>query len=180
MRRLLRCALAVFTLNAVGIGITSEAHAAPSKGSGTSSGTTTKGKKGRMTAPLTYSVATASAHAQDAEPVWATAFRIYSTYDVFFAIDLPASATGRHTVALEARMPNGMVYQRWEVVFATDNAAAPGELQAEVTSTGWRVWVSLPVAGTMIQHSNLVGVWTSDAFLDGAPYAGATSKFTLY
>ncbi len=180
MRRLLLCALTAFTLNSFGLLAPSEANAAPAKVRDTTSSSSSKKTKKTVTAPLTYSVATASGYAPDADPTWASEFRIYSTYNVYFAIDLPASATGRHALALEARMPNGLVYQRWEVAFATDVAAAPGELQAEVTSTGWRVWVSMPVAGTMIQHSNLAGTWTSDAFLDGASTPGATSRFVLY
>lgn len=106
-----------------------------------------------------------------------TTFSVYSTYDVYFALDLPSSKKGSHLARYEVRSPNGLVYQVNEVQVAAGIAPSSGQVSADIISGGYRVWSSLPVAGTMIQQLNMTGRWSVKAFLDGAQVASAT--FTL-
>lgn len=146
------------------------------KSSGSTTTTTRKSKT--STATTTYALKTTDA--RSASPVWKTSFPIYSTYDVFFALEITGSLSGHHTETVFVNMPGGSTYQRFDVAFATDVAANPGEQQAEKTATGWRVWVSMPVAGTMIDSMGLAGTWSATAYLDGASTANASAQFELY
>lgn len=128
----------------------------------------------------TYAMRTTDARTSGVEPTWKTSMPIYSTYDVYFGADLPASTTGRHTAMFAVKIPGGSVYEQIQVTFATDVTAAPGEQQAEKTSTGWRIWGVMAVAGTMIQSSNIVGTWSADLYLDGAATPATASSFELY
>ena len=51
---------------------------------------------------------------------------------------------------------------------------------AEKTSSGsYRVWVQLPVAGTLIEQYGLKGPWAAETYVDGASVANAQAGFTL-
>jgi hypothetical protein len=76
-------------------------------------------------------------------------------------------------------LPGGSAYQRFDVNFATDVTAGAAEQQTEKTSTGCRVWVSMPVAGTTIQQYNLTGPWSASFYLDGSGAANASAGFSL-
>lgn len=118
--------------------------------------------------------------ASGASPVWKTSFPIASTYDVFLATEVQGTLSGHHRLTVYVNLPGGYAYQRFDVPFATDVAAAAGEQQAVRTSKGWRVWVTLPVAGTMIQTSALTGTWTAESWVDSATAANAKASFQLY
>lgn len=126
-----------------------------------------------------YALKTTDAYVAGAAPGWKSSFPIYSTYDVYFATEIPGPMAGHHTLTVFVMMPGGSAYQRFDVPFATDLVANPGEQQAEATSTGWRVVVSMPVAGTMIQQANLAGAWSAEVWIDSASAANARTSFNL-
>ncbi|MBI3182902.1 MAG: hypothetical protein HYZ28_12260 [Myxococcales bacterium] len=138
-----------------------------------------KSRSGSTSAP-TYALRTTDEHVAGVEPTWKTAYPIMSTYDVFFATEITGSLSGHHTETVFVFTPSGAAYQRYDVAFATDVPAGSGEQQAERTATGWRVWVSMPVAGTMIQTSGLTGTWTGEVLIDSASTPNARTAFDLY
>jgi hypothetical protein len=112
-------------------------------------------------------------------PEWKSSYVIASTSEVWLATEITGTLSGHHTQRVVVKMPGGSAYQTIMVSFATDAVAAEGEQQAVRTSTGWRVWASFPVAGTIIEQYGLTGSWTSEAFVDSATRANATTTFTL-
>jgi hypothetical protein len=125
----------------------------------------------------TYGLKLTDARFDGLEPSFKTSFVINSTYEVLFATEIVGTLSGRHTQTLFVSMPGGSAYQRFDVAFVTDVAPALGEQQAEKTATGWRVWVSLPVAGTIIEQYALTGGWTAQVNVDGI--LKSTSSFNL-
>ncbi len=115
-------------------------------------------------APATW---TAQVSATSTNPVFVSSFQIATTYDVYVAFDTAGALAGQHIATYEFSSPNGAVYQRNQVTFT------PG------TSTQYRVWSSLPVAGTMIQQYAMTGSWTVKVFLDAEATPRATKVFTL-
>ncbi|MFZ5471631.1 MAG: hypothetical protein ACOZIN_19570 [Myxococcota bacterium] len=113
------------------------------------------------------------------KPTWQSSFPINSTYDVHFAFEVPSSVKGHHVATVFVFMPNLSTYQRFDLPFATDVAASSGEQQAQKLSTGYRVWASMPVAGTIIEQYSLTGDWRADAYLDGASTVAAKASFSL-
>lgn len=129
----------------------------------------------RTTAP-SYGLLTTDA--KSAAPSWKTSYSIASTYTVYFATEI-ANLSGHHTESVFVNLPGGQAYTRYDVSFATDVAAAAGEVQAEKTATGYRLWVAMPVAGTDIQNYNLSGPWTASVYLDTASVPAATAGFSM-
>jgi hypothetical protein len=109
---------------------------------------------------------------------FATSFSINDTNTLFFAFDMPSTKSGSHVARFEIYMPSGSPYQVFDVAFAAGTAPAAGETSADVISGGYRVWASMPVAGTMIQQMNLSGTWSAKIFLDGVQVA--SSSYALY
>jgi hypothetical protein len=105
---------------------------------------------------------------------FATSFSINATYDLFFAFDFPSTKSGSHVAAFEVFTPGGALYQRTDVAFAAGQAAVGNEVQADLISGGFRVWASMPLAGTMIQQSAMTGKWSTKVLLDGVPVASST------
>lgn len=99
-------------------------------------------------------------------PVFKTSFPIATTYDLFVAADIP-KLTGQHVAIYEISSPDGSVYQRTEVPFSTG------------TATTYRVWTSMPVAGTWIQMFAMTGTWTVRVFLDSETVSRASQTFSL-
>lgn len=126
----------------------------------------------RQKGPSSISMRVRTADSQSGS--FGTTFSINATYDLFFAFDLPSSKSGSHRAVFEVFLPGGSPYQRTEVAFAAGQAAVEGEVQAELISGGYRVWSSMPVAGTMIQQSALTGKWKVQVLLDGALVASST------
>lgn len=112
------------------------------------------------------------------KPRWQSSFVISSTYTVYLAFELPRSASGHHQLTLFVTMPDGGLYQRFDIAFATDGAESFEQL-AQKTTTGYRVWAQLPVAGTMIDQYDIAGAWRADAYLDGAAEPSAVTSFVL-
>lgn len=112
------------------------------------------------------------------KPSWKSSFAISSTYTVYLAFDLPRSVRGHHQLTLFVLMPDGGLYQRFDIAFATEGAG-PSEQLAQKTTTGYRVWAELPVAGTMIDQYHIAGAWRADAHLDGAGAPTAAATFML-
>ena len=135
--------------------------------------------KGSATASPTYALKTTDAHVAGVTPTWKASFPIATTIDLFVASEVTGTLKGHHTLSVFLFTPGGSAYQRFDVPFATDVAAAGNEQQAEKTATGWRVWVNVPVAATMIQTSNLAGSWTSELWVDSAMSANAKGGFSL-
>jgi hypothetical protein len=135
-------------------------------------------KKSQPPPAPTYTLRTSSA--EGSSPVFATSFAIFSTGDVDFAFDIDGTCSGHHTGTLDVFMPSGFAYQAFNVPFATDVAAGADEYQAVRTASGWRVWVSLPVAGTAIETSNIAGAWSAQMWLDAAQVPTASASFSLY
>jgi hypothetical protein len=123
--------------------------------------------------PEVYALKLTDARHEGLAPAWKSSFDIYSTYELMFATEVPASLTGKHTLTVFVKMPGEMDYQRFDVTFVTDGEAGAGEQKAELTATGYRVWVGMPVAGTMIDQYALAGDWTADAHVDGVSKATA-------
>ncbi len=115
---------------------------------------------------------------RDLAPVWKTSFPISTTNTVFVAADVPDGTSCRH-LSLQLTMPGGLPYQRFEVDFATDQPAAEGEQQAEAIAGGYRVWIALPVAGTMIETSRLAGEWLAEVYGIGTIGPDAALAFDL-
>lgn len=109
---------------------------------------------------------------------FATSFSIDATYDLFHAFDVPSTKAGSHVATYEIYMPSGMPYQRIEVPFAAGQAAVGAEVQADLITGGYRVWASMPVAGTAIQQSAITGVWSVKVALDGVWVASSTYTLT--
>ncbi|HVE86086.1 MAG TPA: hypothetical protein VND93_24685 [Myxococcales bacterium] len=119
-------------------------------------------------------------HATDAQATaWKTSFSILDTPELYFALDVGSNTPGHHVERLVLTMPSGSAYQVLYVAFAVNVAAAAGEQQAERTSAGWRVWASIPVAGTTIQEFNITGRWSVGASVDSATVANASMTLTL-
>jgi hypothetical protein len=115
------------------------------------------------TEPAAYAVqASDSATA----PVFKTTFDIATTYDVFVAFDIPVTLAGQHVAVFEISSPSG-IYQRTEVPFSTG------------TATKYRVWSSMPVAGTWIEQYAMTGAWTVKVFMDAETAPRATQTITL-
>jgi hypothetical protein len=125
----------------------------------------------------TYTLRTTDALA--ASPTFKSSFTIISTNEVDFATDIVGTFTGHHTMTVFINMPGGFAYQRIDLAFAAGVAAAAGEQVATKTSTGYRIWAAIPVAGTMIQTSNIVGQWSAQSWVDSASAANASVSFTL-
>ena len=114
-----------------------------------------------------YALRFADERVNGEEPVWKNAFVVADTYFVEIATEIPASLTGHHTLHVYLREPTaGNVYQRFDVAFAAGTAANPDEVEAEVTASGFRVWVSLPVKGTFIDSFSLMGTWSVESWID--------------
>jgi hypothetical protein len=129
-------------------------------------------------APVAPFVLAASASIE--APSFSDSFVIAETTDLHLALDVSASAVGGHNVAtVFVDMPGGSAYQRFDVAFATNVVADPGELQAEPTATGYRIWITLPVAGTWIEQYQLSGTWTAEAYVNNSTSANASLAFTL-
>ncbi len=105
--------------------------------------------------------------ATSTNPIFKTSFVIATTYDLFMAFDLPVALAGQHLAAFEITSPGGTVFQRTEVPFSTG------------TSTHYRVWTSMPVAGTWIQQFSMTGTWSVRVFLDAEQVSRATQTFLL-
>jgi hypothetical protein len=113
-------------------------------------------------------------------PVFKSSYVVTSTYELFYAVDLPSSLKGRHSLSIFVNAAGGSSYQRMDVKFTTDIAAGIGEQKAEKLSNGaYRVWASMPVAGTMIEQYGLVGTWSAADHIDGDATAAATTTFQL-
>jgi hypothetical protein len=135
---------------------------------------------GKTTATTSaYVLKTTDARVVGVTPTFNTSYVIGSTANLYLATDLPSTVKGHHTLTLFVYMPGQSVYQRFDVSFSTDVTPYAGEQKAEKLSTGYRVWVTLPVAGTIIEQYSLTGPWTGDVFLDMASVANAKTSFTL-
>ena len=135
-------------------------------------------KRGRTTSTApTYAQRTTDA--LSSSPTWMTSFSISSTGSVYFATDINGTMSGSHQLVVFINMPDGSAYQRIDVSFATDATAGAGQQQAERTSTGWRVWTAIPIAGTTIQTANITGQWAAQAWVDSASAANASTSFNL-
>ena len=126
--------------------------------------------KGATTRAPAYALDVGSA--QDGK--WATSFPISSTRNLYFALDAQGLPNGHHTVAFEVRMPDGSAFARYDVAVAVGVAAGPGEQQAQVVKGGVRVWLSMPVAGTIIDQYTIAGSWAANAGVDGSPAVAFT------
>lgn len=139
-------------------------------------GTTTQSPTTTITAEVQTTSAAMSATTSD----WASSFSIGSTDAVNIAVDVPSSLTGHHQATVEVQAPGAYTFENFQVYFATDVGAGTGEQQAEALSTGgYRIWVSLPVAGTAIDNYGLIGQWAAEAYIDGASSPNASASFTL-
>ena len=155
--------------------------------------TTTKKKGGKKSTTITpelviptpepastYGLRFTNAWVPGEEPVWTSEFAVTDTYFVEIATELPAEATGHHTLQVYVREPSaGGVYQRFDVAFAAGVSPNEGEVNAETTATGYRVWVSLPVKGTFIDSYSLLGTWSVESWIDSGSTANATGSFGL-
>lgn len=139
-----------------------------------------KAQRSRTTSAPSYALKTTDAHQSGVEPVFNSSFPLASTSDIYLATEISGALSGHHTQTVFLFTPAGYAYQRFDLAFATDVPAGAGEQQAEKTASGYRVWVTLPVAGTMIQSSNLVGTWKSELYVDSASTPNARGSFGLY
>lgn len=141
--------------------------------------TTTTTKKTRETSSSSWTVRTTDARITGIEPTWKSAFVIASTVSVEIATDLPATASGHHVLSVLVYSPSGATYQRFDIPFAAGVAPDPNEIAAETTTTGFRVWASLPVMATHIDSFGMTGTWRADSYLDFATAPAASASFSL-
>lgn len=99
--------------------------------------------------------------------VWKTSFPIYTTYNVFVAVDVENAPVGSHTAYIEIDTPFGTAWQLQAIPFTVVSA---GETA--------RVWGSLPVAGTPIQFLCLTGTWRALVWVDLPPIVSAPFELT--
>lgn len=137
------------------------------------------GKTRTTSTSASYATNTAAVRSDPASQTWQSSFMIADTPSVFIATDVPATLTGSHSVTVYVYTPAGSLYQSYTVPFATDVAAAEGEQQAEVTSTGYRVWVELHVAGTFIDMYGMTGTWKTESWVDAATTPNSFVTFDL-
>lgn len=132
------------------------------------SGSSTAELKARAPAkPPAPAAWTVRVSATSTNPVFATSFAIATTYDLYLAFDIPVALAGQHVAAFEVLSPDGAVYQRTQVSFSSG------------TSTQYRVWSSMPVAGTWIQQFAMTGAWSVRVFLDAESVSRAAQTFVL-
>ena len=132
--------------------------------------TTTTSTALRSTADASMSASCAS---------WSTSFPIFTTSAVYFAFDIKATS-GHHTEKLYLYDERGMLYQEIQVAFAAGVTPYTNEQAGEALGGGvYRVWASLPVAGTAIDTGMMSGTWSGQAYLDSATKASATESFDL-
>ncbi len=116
---------------------------------------------------------------------WKNLFLIEATPTVFIALEVDRSISGYHTASIVVHTPQGLPFQRFDFTFttaATAGAEAPaikGVLRAEHTATGYRLWVALPVANTLIQDLGLAGRWSSSVYVDHSIRPTTSTSFTL-
>ena len=116
---------------------------------------------------------------------WKNLFLIEATPTVFIALEVDRSISGYHTASIVVHTPQGLPFQRFDFTFttaATAGAEAPaikGVLRAEHTATGYRLWVALPVANTLIQDLGLAGRWSSSVYVDRSIRPTASTLFSL-
>jgi hypothetical protein len=134
----------------------------------------------RKSSDTTCALRTTDAFDPAVAPTWRTGFSVYSTYTLYFATEFTGGVAGHHVESVTLIAPGSMVFQRLDVAFAIGVAATGAEQQAQQTSTGFRVWTSIPVAGTAIQQQSLVGTWSGEVRVDGASAPSAHASFGLY
>jgi hypothetical protein len=115
--------------------------------------------------------------AQSSDPDWKTSYAANDTYDVWFALDVSGPVAGSHTYSLFVFMPNGFAYEAFEVTYSATGCSIT--CSVDQTADGIRVWISMPVAGTMIQQFQLYGVWTAEAWIDAATSPTAVTEFEI-
>ena len=119
------------------------------------------------------------------DSTWKSSFLIESTPTVFIALDVNRSISGHHTASIVVQTPQGLPYQRFDFTFTTaapvgsEAPAIEGVLRAEHTPTGYRLWVALPVANTLIQDLGLAGRWSSSVYVDHSIRPTASVSFAL-
>jgi hypothetical protein len=101
------------------------------------------------------------------DPAFESQFSIANTYDVFFALDLTSKVRGAHTATYEVSAPSGAIYQVTNVAFTVSG------------TSGYRVWSSMPVAGTFIEQYSMSGTWKVKVFLDNGSTPTTTAAFVL-
>ncbi|MBX7116773.1 MAG: hypothetical protein K1X64_20775 [Myxococcaceae bacterium] len=105
---------------------------------------------------------------QNAPVQFASKFKLGTTYDLYFAMDITHLPAGAHHVDIELTAPGGIVYQSLPVDFVVADAGKTT-----------RVWAALPVAGTLIEQMNLVGQWKAAGFINYGGSASSSSTFNL-
>jgi hypothetical protein len=116
---------------------------------------------------------------------WKSSYVLEATPTLFIALDVDRSISGYHTASIVVHTPQGLPYQHFDFTFTTAapaGAEAPaikGVLRAEHTPTGYRLWVAMPVANTLIQDLGLAGGWSSSVYVDRSIRPTASTSFTL-
>lgn len=136
-------------------------------------------RRTQMSSAPTYALKTTDEVDPTLAPTWMSSFSIYSTYALYVATEITGNLSGHHLATVYLIAPNGFVYQSLDASFATDVAPGAGEQAAEQTATGWRLWVSIPVAGTAIQQFSMSGTWQAEAWVDDASLPNAKGSFQL-
>jgi len=122
------------------------------------------------------------------DSVWKNSFLIEATPTVFIALDVDRNVSGHHTASIVVHTPQGLPFQHFDFTFTLaapvggDGGEAPaikGVLRAEHTATGYRLWVALPVANTLIQDLGLAGRWSSSVYIDHSIRPTASASFSL-
>lgn len=133
----------------------------------------------KTAAQPSYQLRATTAAVTSTSPVWGSTFVISSTTNLNLATDFSGLASGHHKASLFFYAPDTSLYQRNNVAFAVGVAPAAGEVSAQKTATGYRIWTSLPVAGTNIDMYSMTGVWSGQTWIDAAASANAKLSFTL-
>jgi hypothetical protein len=84
---------------------------------------------------------------------------------------LKSFAANSHSLLTEFWMPGNSAYQQVQLAITPTSG--------DMIECGRRYWVSLAVAGTMIDTYSLYGVWSAGSFLDGATSPQAITSFDI-
>ena len=101
------------------------------------------------------------------DAIFKTSFPISTTHELYFAFDVPVPADYQQVARFVVTSPNGATFQTTQVPFSTG------------TSTRYRVWSSMPVAGTWIEQFQIKGTWTLKVYLSDEDAPRAQQTFLL-
>ena len=130
-------------------------------------GTRVEVRKVRQPRPPAAPVWTSQISDTPTDAIFKTNFAIATTHELYFAFDVPVPATYQQVARFVVSSPNGATFQTTQVPFSTG------------TSSKYRVWSSMPVAGTWIEQFQIQGMWTLKVYISDEDAPRAQQTFLL-